>query len=110
MKRKMKDGETPKTTPTFLLELPLQVNSKQAKRLHGHLEAGRYLYNALLCEAMKRLRHMRTSEAWQQAKAIPRSEKQARKAAFTALRKEYGFSEYALLITLPPAPIRAGSL
>jgi transposase len=96
MKRKTKDKEKPKRTPTFLLELPLQVNSQQAKHLHGHFEAGRHLYNALLGEAMKRLKRMRASEAWQQARAIPHSEKQARKAAFTALRKEYGFSEYAL--------------
>ena len=38
----------PKTTPTFLLELPLQVNSQQAKHLRGHFEAARHLYNARL--------------------------------------------------------------
>jgi transposase len=96
MKRKTKDGETPKKTPTFLLELPLQVTREQAKHLQGHFEAARQLYNALLGESMKRLHRMRASEAWQQARAIPRTEQQARKAAFTALRKDYGFSEYAL--------------
>ena len=35
-----------KPTPTFLLELPLQVTSEQAKRLRAHLEAARQLYNA----------------------------------------------------------------
>jgi hypothetical protein len=34
--------------PTFLLELPLQVNESQATRLRAHLEAGRQFYNALL--------------------------------------------------------------
>jgi transposase len=96
MKRKTKDKEKPKRTPTFLLELPLQVNSKQAKRLHGHFEAARHLYNALLGETMKRLKRMRASEEWQQARAIPRGDIQARIVAFTALRKEYGFSEYPL--------------
>ena len=33
---------------------------------------------------------------WQQARLIPRSDKPARTAAFAALRKEFGFSEYAL--------------
>src|SRR5215471_11259980 len=88
-------GDQPKTTPTFLLELPLQVNSQQARHLRGHFEAARHLYNALLGEAVKRVRRMRTESRWQQARLIPRSDKQARKAAFAALRKEFGFSEYA---------------
>src|SRR5215475_13101361 len=77
-------------------ELPLQVNSQQAKHLRGHFEAARHLYHALLGEAVKRLRHMRADVRWQQARLIPRSDKQARKAAFAALRKEFGFAEYAL--------------
>ena len=40
--------ETKKRTPTFLLELPLQVNESQAARLRAHLEAGRQFYNAVL--------------------------------------------------------------
>src|SRR5215813_9692358 len=86
----------PKTTPTFLLELPLQVNSQQAKHLRGHFEAARHLYNALLGEAVKRVRRMRADVRWQQARLLPRSDKQARTAAFAALRKEHGFAEYAL--------------
>src|ERR1051326_7480350 len=89
-------NDQPKKTPTFWLELPLQVNSQQAKHLHGHFEAARHLYNALLGEAVKRLRRLRADVRWQQARLIPRSDKQARKSAFAALRKEFGFSEYAL--------------
>src|SRR6516165_7090568 len=95
-KTKQSTSVHPKTTPTFLLELPLQVNSQQAKHLRGHFEAARHLYNALLGEAMKRLRHLRADARWQQARLIPRSDKPARTAAFAALRKEFGFSEYAL--------------
>jgi hypothetical protein len=51
--------ETKKRTPTFLLELPLQVSESQAARLRGHLEAGRQFYNAVLSEGQKRLRRMR---------------------------------------------------
>src|SRR5258708_13450249 len=61
-------------TPTFLLELPLRVEEGTAKRLS----------------------QMRADPAWQQARAIPRSHKQARARAFAALRKQYGYSEYAL--------------
>lgn len=83
-------------TPTFLLELPLQVNSQQAKHLRAHFEAARCLYNALLGEAMKRLKQMRANQGWQQARSLPKTQKQERYAAFSQLRLEYGFSEYAL--------------
>ena len=46
--------------------------------------------------AVKRLRRLRADVRWQQARLIPRSDKQARTAAFAGLRKEFGFSEYAL--------------
>jgi hypothetical protein len=83
-------------TPTFLLELPLRVDWSQERRVRAHLEAARSLYNALLSEAMKRLTGMRTDPAWNKARAIPRSHAQERAHAFSALRKDYGFSEYAL--------------
>jgi hypothetical protein len=95
-KTKQSTSVHPKTTPTFLLELPLQVTGQQARRLRGHFEAARHLYNALLGEAVKRLRRLRADVRRPQARLLPRSDKQARKAAFAALRKEFGFSEYAL--------------
>jgi hypothetical protein len=85
-----------KPTPTFLLELPLQVIPSQAKRLRAHLEAARQLYNAILSEGQRRLRRMRADPAWQAARAIPRTSAQERKTAFGTLRQRYGFSEYAL--------------
>ncbi len=83
-------------TPTFLLELPLIVSQAHAKRLRAHFEAARCLYNALLSEAFRRLCHMRSDPAWQAAAAIPRLQKRERQAAFSRLRQDYGFSEYAL--------------
>src|SRR5438132_6257142 len=83
-------------TPTFLLELPLQVEAGQAKRLRAHLEVGRQFYNAVLSEGQKRLRRMRADPAWQEARAIPRAQKQERRAAFSALREQYRFSEAGL--------------
>jgi transposase len=88
--------ELTKQTPTFLLELPLVVDAAQAKRLRAHLEAGRQFYNALLSLGQRRLQQMRADPAWQAARAIPRSQKQERQAAFSALREQYGFSEYSL--------------
>ena len=69
------------TTPTFLVELPLRVDAGQAKRLHAHFEAARCLYNALLGEALKRLRVMRADPVWQEARALPQAHKQERKEA-----------------------------
>src|SRR5260370_20669084 len=84
-----------KQTPTFLLELALVVKEGQAKRVRGHLEVGRQFYNALLSEGQRRLRRMQADPAWQEARAIPRTHKQERRAAFSALRERHGFSEYA---------------
>jgi hypothetical protein len=80
------------STPTFLLELPLRVNSGQEKRLRAHLEAARQLYNAVLSEGQRRLRRMRANPDWQAARAIPRTRPQERKLAYSALRQQYGFS------------------
>jgi hypothetical protein len=88
--------EPKKQTPTFLLELPLVVDPAQARRLRAHLEVGRQFYNAMLSQGQHRLRQMRADPGWQAARAIPRSHKQERQAAFSALREQYGFSEYAL--------------
>ena len=83
-------------TPTFLLELPLIVEPGQAKRIRAHLEAARCLYTALLGEARKRLRRMRADAGWQAVRSIPRTHKQERNAAFSRLRQQYQFSDYAL--------------
>src|SRR5258708_27991661 len=83
-------------TTTFVLELPLVVEPGAAKRVRAHLEAARQLFNAILSEGQRRLRRLRADPAWQAARAIPHAQKQERQAAFSALREQYGFSEYAL--------------
>ena len=82
-------------TPTFLLELPLVIEAGQAARQRAHLEAGRQFFNAVLSAGQRRLRRMRADPAWKAACAIPRTHTQERRAAFSALRERYGFSEYA---------------
>jgi hypothetical protein len=96
MGNKHAEERTPKEkTPTFLLELPLVADAGQAARVDAHLEVGRQFYNAVLSAGQLRLRRMRADPAWQAARAIPRTQKQERRAAFVALRERYGFSEYA---------------
>ena len=85
-----------KPTPSFVLALPLCVNSQQATHFQAHFECARQLYNALLAEAMKRLTRMKADPAWQTARTIPRSDKHARRQAFARLRTQYGFSEFGL--------------
>lgn len=82
------------TSPTFLLEVPLQVTSQQAKHLQGHFEAARQLYNALLGEALQRLNTMRNDARYDVARTLPKGIE--RNGLFSSLRKEYGFSEYAI--------------
>ena len=83
-------------TSSVLLELPLKIDWSNEKQIRAHLEAARCLYNALLREASKRLRLMRNDPAWQKARAIPRTKKIERAQAFSALRKQYHFSEYEM--------------
>ncbi len=82
--------------PTFLLELPLFVEAGQASCLCARFEAARCLYNALLGEGLTRMQRMRDDPAWQEARAIPRTQRKERSATFARLRQAYGFSEYAL--------------
>ena len=83
-------------TPSFQLELQLLVNPGQARSLRAYFEAARVLYNALLGEALKRLHRLRTDPAWQAARALLRTQKRERAAAFSRLREQHGFSEFAL--------------
>src|SRR5258708_389454 len=85
-----------KKTPTFQVEMPLEVTQQQAKPLQAHFEAGRQFYNAALSLGLHRLRRMRADVGWNQARAIPRTQKAERKTAFAALREKYGFTDYAL--------------
>ncbi|GHO71133.1 hypothetical protein KSC_100250 [Ktedonobacter sp. SOSP1-52] len=64
--------------------------------MRAHLEAARQLYNAILSQGQQRLRCMRADPAWHMARSIPRTQKAERAAAFSTLRKTYGFTEAAL--------------
>jgi len=87
------------TTPSFIIEIPLITNSKQAHILQSRFEAGRQMYNACLGEALKRRDLMLRSKIYRAAKDMPNStkeEKETRSEAFNAARGKYGFTEYSL--------------
>src|SRR2546421_11647224 len=94
-------------TPTFLLELPLEVEAGQARRLRSHLEAGRQFYNAVLSEGQRRLRRMKADPAWGAAQALPRTRPLERRAALPALPPPDGLFRHSFLSLRQK---RAGSL
>jgi hypothetical protein len=94
------------STPTFVLELPLVVTKGDERIILSRLEAGRRLYNAVLHEGLKRLSAMRSSDAWQSARKLPKGKE--RSDVFKAINTEFGFSEYALHDFVKPVRINAG--
>ncbi len=85
-----------KTTPSFITEIPLTVDSKQESELLSKFQAGRQLYNACLNEAMVRMELVCNSSAYIAAKKISRTEKKQRSDAFSEARKPYRYSDYDL--------------
>ena len=83
-----------KTTPSFITEIPLTVDSKQESELLSRFQAGRQLYNACLNEAMVRMELVRNSSAYIAAKKISRTEKKQRSDAFSEARLADRYSDY----------------
>lgn len=83
-----------KKTPSFITEIPLTVDSAEDAELLSRFEAARQLYNACLNESMIRLELVRNSEAFKQAKKIPRANKKERVEAFSTAHKAYRYSDY----------------
>ena len=81
-------------TPSFIVELPLQVRPAQEKRLVARLEAARQVYNACLGESLRRLDLLRQSKAYQAARKLPKGK--ARSQAFREANRAIGFGEYDL--------------
>ncbi|MCJ8280758.1 MAG: transposase, partial [Rivularia sp. ALOHA_DT_140] len=86
-----------KTTPSFIIELPLKVDSKINKQLSARFQSGRQLYNACLNEALIRRSLVRNSEPYKQAKRFNREkDKKQRKELFKTAREQARFSDYEL--------------
>ena len=85
------------TTPSFITEIPLKVDSKLESKLNARFQAGRQLLNACLSEALIRMELVRKSEPYQQAKKLNREkQKKQRKDLFKKAREQHRFSEYDL--------------
>ncbi len=63
------------STDTFIVELPISVNTETERKLSARLLAGTRLYNAALGEALKRLDLMRQSKRWQAARLLSGKER-----------------------------------
>lgn len=81
-------------TPSFVIDIPLVVDSATEAELLSRFQAGRQLYNACLNEAMTRMELLRQSDAYQSARNLPKGK--ARTTAFSEARKGYRYSEYDL--------------
>jgi hypothetical protein len=55
---------TKSTTPSFITTIPLVVTSRDEAELLSRFQAGRQLYNALLNEAIVRMRLVQKSRHW----------------------------------------------
>lgn len=82
-------------TPSFVLELGLNVDSRSDAELLSRFQAGRQLYNACLNEATTRMERLRASAEYQSAKRLPLKTK-ARTLAFSDARSQYRFTDYDL--------------
>lgn len=82
-------------TPTFVITLPLVVKLSEEKILIAKMEVGRRLYNATLCEVLRRLSFMKQSKVWQHTRTLP--EKKERATEFNRLYKQFGFTPAATI-------------
>lgn len=85
------------STPTFIVELPLVVRMHEEREALIRLDEARQLQNACLGEALRRLKLMRESLAWQRTRALnKKSQKAKRSAEFKRLNHVYGFTSDAI--------------
>jgi transposase len=77
---------------SFIHELPLETPLFLISILNVRLNAGRVLYNGILCECLKRLRLLRESKEWQRARSLPQGKE--RSALFKKSIEKHRFREY----------------
>lgn len=84
-------------TPSFITEISLVVNSVDNRELEARFRAGQQLLNAVLGEAMIRMRLVRDSEPYKQAKVLKGDKNKAeRKKLFEEASSLYRFSDFEL--------------
>ena len=86
-----------KTTPSFITEIQLRVNSVNNRELETRFHAGQQLLNAVLGEAMVRMELVRNSQFYLQAKQLKDDNNKAlRKKLFEEASSLYRFSDFEL--------------
>lgn len=85
-----------KTTPSFVVTLPLRVSPGDERRLRDRFVCGTRLANVMIQHARALVASMRSSAQWAAARALPRTtedQRRARAEAFGGIRKFYGFTK-----------------
>ena len=85
-----------KTTPSYVVELPLATTASDLRRLDGVCDAGKRLTNAMLQDGLAIVAAIRADSAWAAARTMSRATAEQRKLrgqAFQAVRTAHGFSE-----------------
>ena len=77
---------------TFIHELPLLANLAVIAELNVRLEAGRFLYNSMLQECLRRHKLMKESKEWQRARILTDPKK--RMEIFKKIIGQRKFTEY----------------
>ena len=81
-------------TPSFVIELGLKTGEDQESALETYFSDARQLFNAVLGTAKKRVRAMKSTEAWKLTAAMPKGKD--RNKRFKEIQKSASLSEYAL--------------
>lgn len=84
----------PKRTPSFIFELELKTSFENQRQLLVRMDCARQVYNACLGESLRRLKLMRESKTYQNARKMKNGKE--RTAEFREARLQHEFSEYAL--------------
>jgi hypothetical protein len=83
-----------RSTPTYTIELPLNIPVWQQHRLEKKLKIARYVYNSCLGEALKLHKRVKADKEYRTLLREPKSKE--RDKQLSEIRLTYGFSEYAL--------------
>ena len=82
------------STPTFIHELPLKHDSKKIRELEIRQNFSRFIYNACVSEAYRRLHLLWQSKLYQKARKMPKGTE--RTEAFYEARAALKFTDFAI--------------
>ena len=80
------------STPSFIVDLPLEVNTSAARHLLDRFRCGTKLTNVMTQHARTLVEALRADPRWAEARTLPKAK---RPDAYKALRQAHGFSSMA---------------